>query len=158
MRFLFFMVSGLLLAVSTTLGADSFRSLFAPGLPSIKAWHVTSGSDGESHAKAIELALGERDFFGLHNGLKQYVDEHPEAFRIFSVPGKLDLPWHTTARKEMFILLRGSSIMILGDGTRRTFGPGSIVIFEDSTGHGHSGKTGPEGYTAINVDLGLIAK
>jgi hypothetical protein len=153
-----FLSVALALLTAASHAADPFATLYAPGRHSIEAWRVSSGSDGESHLAKIELVVGEKDFFGVHNGLKQYVSEHPEHFAIFSAPGNLDLPWHTTPRKEMFIVLRGHSTLILGDGTKKVFGQGSILIFEDDTGHGHSGRTGPEGYTAINVDLGLIAK
>jgi mannose-6-phosphate isomerase-like protein (cupin superfamily) len=155
---MFLLSASLALVAATSLAADPFATLYAPGRQSVEAWEVTSGDDGESHLKRIELVVGEKDFFGVHNGLKQYVTEQPERFVIFSAPGNLDLPWHTTQRKEMFIVLRGQSTLVLGDGTKKVFGQGSILIFKDNTGHGHSGKTGPDGYTAINVDLGLIAK
>jgi gentisate 1,2-dioxygenase len=138
------------------LAADPFAEAYAAGRTSLTAWLISSGPDGESHMKEIKLNATEHDFFGVPKGLKQYMSEKPESFSIFSAPGNIDLPAHTTNRREMFIILRGSSVMTLGDGTRKEFHAGDITIFQDDTGHGHSGRTGPGGYTAINVDLGPI--
>jgi mannose-6-phosphate isomerase-like protein (cupin superfamily) len=142
--------------VAQSSATDVFAKIYGPGVRALEAWHITDGPDGESHVERIELAAGEHDFFGVPKGLKQYVKEKPDSFHIFSVPGNIELPWHTTDRKEMFIILRGTATMLLGGGTKKEFGPGSIVIFEDNAGRGHAGRTGPEGYTVINMDLGPI--
>jgi hypothetical protein len=161
MRIVYHYVASLFLFLNATAFANSndpFAERFGPGRTSISAWLIFPGSDGESHLKSIEMSVAEKDFFGVQNGLKKYFESHPDHVQIFSAPGGIDLPWHTTPRKEMFITLRGSSTLILGDGTRKDFGSGEIVIFEDNVGRGHAGKTGPEGYTAINIDLGIIEK
>ena len=39
------------------------------------------------------------------------------------------------------ILLAGESEVEIGDGTKRRFGPGSIILAEDTTGHGHRSRS-----------------
>jgi hypothetical protein len=47
------------------------------------------------------------------------------------------LDFHTAPRRQLVVNLTGSVEIEVGDGSRRTFGPGSILLAEDTTGEGH---------------------
>ncbi|HEY1776334.1 MAG TPA: hypothetical protein VGG41_09270 [Solirubrobacteraceae bacterium] len=47
-----------------------------------------------------------------------------------------DLP-HTAPRRLLIITLEGTAEVTASDGETRSFGPGSVVLVEDTTGAGH---------------------
>jgi hypothetical protein len=56
-------------------------------------------------------------------------------FRETSPGGVLD--FHPAPRRQFVITLSGVGEIECGDGTRRRFGPGDIMLAEDTTGQGH---------------------
>ena len=50
---------------------------------------------------------------------------------------EFSLGWHNAPRRQFVITLAGEGEIIVGDGTRRRFGPGDIMLAEDTTGQGH---------------------
>lgn len=146
---------------------DVFRRKFAPGTERISAYRIFTGADGHSKLETVTFTGKKQPFFDAENGLFNaegvQVDKESVAFlsgrlahiNIYNAPADVDLPLHTSPGSEMFLILRGSSTLILHDGTRQEFGPGDIVIFEDTTGKGRGGRIGPEGFTAINFSFVL---
>ncbi|ADY14406.1 hypothetical protein [Sphaerochaeta globosa] len=59
-------------------------------------------------------------------------------------PPGYDYPWHTAPCRQYIVMLEGLVEIEVGDGEKRTFGPGSIVLVEDTTGVGHASKS-PDG-------------
>jgi quercetin dioxygenase-like cupin family protein len=56
------------------------------------------------------------------------------------VEAKVDHPsigWHNAPRRQFVVLLEGKEEIEIGDGTKRQFGPGDILLVEDTTGRGH---------------------
>ena len=51
--------------------------------------------------------------------------------------GEYNLDWHNAPRRQFIIMLEGQVEIIIGDGTKRQFGPGDILLAEDTTGQGH---------------------
>ena len=45
--------------------------------------------------------------------------------------------WHPAPGKRFVMTLGGEAEIEVGDGQRRTFGPGSVVLVTDVTGRGH---------------------
>jgi quercetin dioxygenase-like cupin family protein len=45
--------------------------------------------------------------------------------------------WHNAPRRQFVITLAGRIEIEVGDGTRRSFGPGDLLLAEDLTGRGH---------------------
>lgn len=144
---------------------DVFRKTFAPGVDRILAYRIYTGPDGHAKLEKVYFVGKRQPFFDKEKGLFSVegvqVNKESVAFlqgrlahvNIYNAPGDVDLPAHTSPGSELFLILRGTSTMYLHDGTRHTFGPGDIVIFEDTTGSGHSGRTGPEGFTAVNLSF-----
>ena len=44
---------------------------------------------------------------------------------------------HVAPRRQWVILLRGRAAVTVSTGERREFGPGDVLLFEDTTGEGH---------------------
>jgi hypothetical protein len=64
---------------------------------------------------------------------------HPAAGLIFVQQPEDAADWerHVAPRRQWVILLRGRMALEVSDGERREFGPGSIVLAEDTEGLGH---------------------
>jgi hypothetical protein len=45
---------------------------------------------------------------------------------------------HPAPRRQIFVTVRGEYEVTAGDGTVRSFPPGSVLLLEDTTGDGHS--------------------
>ena len=45
--------------------------------------------------------------------------------------------WHPSPTKQFVFILRGEFEVSVSDGEVRSFGPGSVVLLEDTTGRGH---------------------
>ena len=52
-------------------------------------------------------------------------------------PGDYHYQWHNAPRRQYIVMLEGSVEIEIGDGTRRVFHPGEILLAEDTTGQGH---------------------
>lgn len=46
-------------------------------------------------------------------------------------------PWHPQPRRGFLVRLAGETETQVSDGEVRRFGPGDLVLFEDTTGQGH---------------------
>lgn len=82
-----------------------------------------TGDDGESHFEEIEV---EREKLLPATGI---------CFRVGNVGQVQD--WHTAPRRQYVITLAGEAEIETGDGTRRRFGPGAVMLADDTTGRGH---------------------
>jgi hypothetical protein len=51
--------------------------------------------------------------------------------------GLADWEPHVAPRKQWGILLAGSAAIVTSDGQRREFGPGDVLLLEDTVGEGH---------------------
>ena len=93
---------------------------------------VYTGPDGQSHFEDVSVEL----------------DDHRAAGRISStwpargvqfreVDGAYHLDFHVAPRRQLVVNLTGSVEIEVGSGEVRRFGPGSILLAEDTTGQGH---------------------
>jgi hypothetical protein len=126
----------------------------AAHLKSVKALRVVTDANQESVIEEIVFTPNERPFFGVPGGLKEYIRFEANKFSFFSAPGNVDLPIHSVGDGrsfEFFYVIKGSSDLILRNGLRRTIATGDLIFFEDAGSKGRGGRTGPEGYLAINI-------
>ena len=99
------------------------------------SWRVTrlyTGLDGESHFEDIEVPV--EDTVGIIR--------HSEVFRATRIifretDGDYQYSWHNAPRRQYIITLEGEGEIEIGDGTKRRFEPGDILLAEDTTGRGH---------------------
>ena len=98
----------------------------------MKITRLYTGSDGESHFEDIEIPLEDSGDIGV---MSQLQDATGIIFRETSPD--YDYDWHTVPRRQYVITLSGAVDIEVGDGTIRRFGPGDILLAEDTTGKGH---------------------
>jgi hypothetical protein len=99
-----------------------------------------SDDHGESHFEDIESDLK----------LVEYIPPAPPLYLSSFTPasqfGFMDAPagwaseWHPTSARNIFFVLTGEWEVVAGDGESWRFGPGSVLLVEDTTGKGHSSR------------------
>jgi len=98
----------------------------------LKATRLFTGPDGESHFEDIDIKLDPFDEGELRSGL---IPATGILFR--ETKGSIDQTFHNAPRRQYVITLRGKGEIEVGDGTKRQFGPGDVMLAEDVTGRGH---------------------
>ena len=89
----------------------------------MKITRLYTGADGNSHFEEIEVKIeklqpGEGIIFR---------EERPSYVK----------DWHPAPRRQYVITLAGQGEIELTDGTKRRFGPGDIMLADDTAGRGH---------------------
>ena len=98
----------------------------------MKVTRLYTGSDNESHFEDVDIPLNATGGADRRSELKQ------AAGIIFrETSGEYDRDWHNAPRRQFIINLEGQVEITIGDGTKRLFGPGDILLAEDTTGRGH---------------------
>ncbi len=99
----------------------------------MKVTRLYTGRDGESHFQDVDIPLGPGDDPG------ELLSERLKASGIIfrETTGGYDLAFHNAPRRQYVITLAGEAEITVGDGTKRIFRPGDILLAEDTTGHGH---------------------
>ena len=91
-----------------------------------------SGDDDKSHFEDLDQQEGSKHFLN---------SVAAKALVFKNDMNRDDLHgWHTAPRRQWCITLSGSVEIGLGDGTKKTFGPGDVFLAEDVTGQGHTAK------------------
>ena len=93
---------------------------------------IYTGDDGESHVEEIDLPY-EKVEAAERTAVENAENIH---FRRYQ-PGNF-LDWHTAPRRQYVITLEGQVEVGLGDGTKRVFGAGDVLLADDLTGRGHT--------------------
>jgi len=94
-------------------------------------------SGGESHFKDVEIEFQETDFAPPAMPL------NVSSFSLATECGFVIAPpgwhgdWHPTPKRQFLFYLAGQAEVGVSDGEVRTFGPGDIVLVEDTAGKGH---------------------
>jgi hypothetical protein len=89
-----------------------------------------TGEDGKSHFEDLDQSAASKHFLG---------ELSATALVFKNDVLRSDLhAFHNAPRRQWCITLSGSVEIGLGDGTKRTFGPGDVFLAEDLTGQGHT--------------------
>ena len=93
---------------------------------------VYTGDDGESHFEELDLSYEavadvERTAMQGATGIQ---------FRRAPVGDFMD--FHSAPRRQYVITLEGQAEIGLGNGTKRIFNPGDVLLADDLTGRGHT--------------------
>jgi hypothetical protein len=89
----------------------------------MKVTRLYTGTDGQSHFDGIEVQSGilqPGDGVIFRDGTPDHVNS-----------------WHRAPRRQYVINLFGKTEIEIGDGSKRRFGPGDILLAEDTSGQGH---------------------
>ncbi len=116
---------------------------------------VFADMDGESHFEDVAVEMKTVDFAPPAPPLN--ISDFVEAtqFTFLRAPAGWVGDWHPAPQRQMMIYLAGQVEGQTSDGEQRTFGPGSAVLVEDTTGKGHKSRVlGTEDVLMAVVQLG----
>jgi hypothetical protein len=88
-----------------------------------------TGDDGKSHFEDLDQTQGSQYFLSTITA-KALVFKNDDNRDI--------LGWHNAPRRQWCVTLSGTCEIGIGDGTKKTFGPGDVFLAEDVTGQGHT--------------------
>ena len=88
-----------------------------------------TGDDGKSHFEELDQTQGSQYFLSTITA-KALVFKNDDNRDI--------LGWHNAPRRQWCVTLSGTCEIGIGDGTKKTFGPGDVFLAEDVTGEGHT--------------------
>ena len=115
----------------------------------MKFTRLYTGSNGQSFFEEGEVVLSVADIGKLSSAIS--------ADRIFfgEVEDINEVSWHNPPCRQYVIMLKGGIEIEIGDGTKKTFKEGDIVLAEDTTGQGHitrPASTGKREYLVITLN------
>ncbi|HLF79769.1 MAG TPA: hypothetical protein VJB57_19985 [Dehalococcoidia bacterium] len=93
---------------------------------------IYTGADGLSHFEDMEVPLTEG---GAASMLSKVMAVSGLNFRRNTASYNLD--FHPAPRRQFVVNLTGTVEIEASDGEVRRFGPGSVMLAEDTTGKGH---------------------
>lgn len=97
----------------------------------MKIIRLYTGTDNESHFEELDVEL---NFIG-HMEVSALQPAHGIVFR--RAPATHLSDYHNAPRRQYVITLAGQVEIETGDGTVKGFGPGDVMLADDTTGHGH---------------------
>jgi hypothetical protein len=97
----------------------------------MKITRIYTGDDGESHFEDLDIPLKE----GRFGSISRFVPVTGVAFRETPLGAELD--FHNAPQRQFVITLIGIAEVECKDGSKRQFGPGDILLADDTTGRGH---------------------
>lgn len=98
----------------------------------MKITRVFNGADGLSRFGEVDVELADSGPIG---SLSKCYPVEGVYFR--ETPGDYHFDWHPAPQRQFIVLLDGEIAIETGDGDRRTFKGGEILLVEDTTGRGH---------------------
>jgi quercetin dioxygenase-like cupin family protein len=103
---------------------------------------IYTGEDGQTHFEDLHIPAGEVENVAIAAGANL-------VFRRF--PADYFSDWHCAPRRQYIIILSGQMEIGIGDGTKRRFGPGDVVLADDMTGQGHTTASVGEPRVSVTV-------
>ncbi len=98
----------------------------------MKITRLFTGADGESHFEEMDVPLADKGDIG-----KLSAPRTATGIIFRETGGDYDFNWHNAPARQFVIMLEGQVEIETGSGERRRFGPGDILLAEDTTGRGH---------------------
>jgi hypothetical protein len=97
-------------------------------------------AEGESHFEDLEAELASTEFAppAPPLNLSPFLPANQIAF--FGAPVGWSGDWHPSSVRNMFVVISGEWEIEAGDGEVRRFGPGSVLLVEDTHGKGHKSR------------------
>jgi len=111
-----------------TLAADRAESI-----PPLTYVHVYADAAGASHFREEHFDFAR----GRDNERSIHVLEAKGGATLLRLKAGAVEDWHNAPQAWFLIVLQGASEVTTSDGQVRHFGPGSVVLLDDTTGKGH---------------------
>jgi quercetin dioxygenase-like cupin family protein len=129
-------VAGLVvLAAISTLGHEERATIQVAG--PLGYVRILSDLDGTSHFDDGELAFELIDFAPPAPPVSVSEAMAAEAVAVISSPAGWHGDWHPAPRRQLMFILSGELEVQVADGEERRFGPGAVLLVEDTIGTGH---------------------
>jgi quercetin dioxygenase-like cupin family protein len=97
----------------------------------MKIVRLFTGADNESHFEEIEVELN------FQGRMERSNLEPAHGIMFRRAPANHLSDFHTAPRRQYVITLAGQVEIETGNGAIRRFGPGDVMLAEDTTGRGH---------------------
>ena len=115
----------------------------------MKITRLFTGPDQQSHFEEISVELFQNPF-----------GKNSQAFPVQCLLlGEVEIKevsWHNPPFPQYIVMLGGSMEIEVGDGTKRVFNAGEILLAEDTAGQGHITRAASEGvrrYMVMPLEL-----
>ena len=98
----------------------------------MKITRLYTGTDDQSHFEDIVVPFEQREEFGLFT-----LPEPAKAVFFREIPPGWEYQWHNVVCREYVVMIAGEAEIEAGDGGKRIFRKGDVLLAEDMTGQGH---------------------
>jgi quercetin dioxygenase-like cupin family protein len=120
-------------------------------LSPITITRLFTGSDNQTHAESVEIALTPSTIYSETAASEPVKVSDAQFFRL--PKGKVQ-DWHNPARRQYVVTLTGRGEVEIAGRRTISLGPGRVVLLENVTGRGHITRSfGPEDLTLFIVPL-----
>jgi hypothetical protein len=119
----------------------------------IKVHRAYTGADGRSKIEVTDMKGDIASFYGGSITLTQYGLGDPTKVVVVYGHPNLKIAPHPSPYREIFLIVSGSSVVELPDGTEHELKPGALFLSEDQKSTGRGGRSGPCGYVAIDLQF-----
>jgi hypothetical protein len=109
----------------------------------VEVWRLYARPDGVSSFEQLDVELKEGRSSLFSSDRVQFTKLAPN----------YDTGWHNVSERTLVATIGGSGEMETGDGQKIELKPGTVVLIEDTTGHGHRSSNGPAGRLALFLPL-----
>lgn len=106
---------------------------------------------GESHFEDVQVQLFPVNFAPPAPPMDISAPIQASQFMFLGGPAGWSGDFHPAPRRQFLCCLIGEYEVVTSDGETRKFGPGSILLAEDTTGKGHVTRIIGEGYNVAAV-------
>ena len=103
----------------------------------LKYVRLYSDSAGISHFGDEKLTFTLTDFAPPAPPISVSGAIESEGAMVISSPAGWEGDWHPAPQRQYFVCLEGQLQVEVSDGEVRTFGPGAVILVEDTLGKGH---------------------
>jgi len=110
-------------------------------LENVHYTRIVVDENGDSHFSSGEIPMALGSYAQPEPKLGLSKTYAASTATLFSAPPGYFGDWHTAIRKQFLFHLSGTSEIVVSDGETRRFGPGDIVLVEDTTGKGHTARS-----------------
>lgn len=97
----------------------------------MKLTRIVTGDDNQSHFQEESLISEESAIGQLTSAFDV------ESLFFGEVDNMAEVTWHHAPRPQFVLMLEGAMEIEIGDGTKKIFKNGDLLIAEDLTGQGH---------------------
>lgn len=113
---------------------------------------IHADAQGESHFDTGRMTFSHVP--GTPEALSLHAIEGARGATILRLPAGATEDWHIAPRRQFLFILRGTSEVTVSDGTVRRFGPGSVLLMDDTHGKGHLTRVvGSEEHFAVAIPV-----